>query len=124
MASEGSRGAGNGDEKGNTLWNLLPSFDPSVDDAKEYADKVTFLHGICPKGQRSMLAPRLAMLCKGTAWAQVRALDSTKLTDGETGVKHLLEALSSWQETSELHRRMNTSSGPSTRLSRKPTSRT
>ena len=103
MAAEGSRGSGGGgDEKGNTLWNLLPSFDPSVDDAKEYSDKVLFLHGICPRNQRPMLAPRLAMLCKGTAWSQVRAISSEKLTDGEEGVKHLLEALSTWQETSEM----------------------
>ena len=72
-----------------------------MDDAKEYSDKVLFLHGICPKKDRPMLAPRLAMLCKGTAWPQVRTIDSSKLTDAENGVKHLLEALSSWQETSE-----------------------
>jgi hypothetical protein len=41
-----------------------------VDNAKEYTDKVNFLWGICPQGQKSMLAPRLALLCKGTAWSQ------------------------------------------------------
>ena len=105
MATGGSRGAGSGgggEDKGNNLWSLLPSFDPSYDDTKEYADKVSFLHGICPPAQRPMLAPRLAMLCKGTAWAQVKAISSTKLTDAENGVKHLLEALSTWQETSEM----------------------
>ena len=103
MATEGTRGGGSGgDEKGNNLWNLLPSFDPTCDDPKEYADKCNFLHGICPRSQRPMLAPRLAMLCKGTAWAQVKAIRSDKLTDGELGVQHLLEALSTWQETSQM----------------------
>jgi hypothetical protein len=49
-----------------------------------------------------MLAPRLALLCKGTAWSQVKNLDSAKLTDSETGYKTLLGALSSWEETAEL----------------------
>ena len=52
------------DEKGNSLWNILPSFDPQVDDPREYKDKVLFLHGICPKKDRAMLAPRLAMMMK------------------------------------------------------------
>ena len=55
-----------GDEKGTNLWSLLPSFDPSLDNAKEYADKVRFLWGICPTKDKTMLAPRLALLCKGT----------------------------------------------------------
>ena len=41
------------------------------------------------------------MLCKGTAWSQVRQLD-VKLVNPETGVTYLLEALASWEETSEL----------------------
>jgi len=48
------------------------------------------------------LAARLAMQCKGTAWNQVRMLDPTKLTAAETGVEYLLDALSSWEETSEM----------------------
>jgi hypothetical protein len=42
------------------------------------------------------------MLCKGTAWSQVRQLDPVKLVNPETGVTYLLEALASWEETSEL----------------------
>ena len=49
-----------------------------------------------------MLAPRLAMLCKGTAWSQVRLLDTTKLTDPEQGVQTLLQSLASWDEAAEL----------------------
>ena len=49
-----------------------------------------------------MLAPRLAMLCRGTAWGQVKSLDSSQLVDPENGVKNLLAALSSWEESTEM----------------------
>ena len=42
------------------------------------------------------------MLCRGTAWSQVRHLDPTKLVDPENGVMYLLEALSPWEESNEL----------------------
>ena len=91
-----------GDEKGTNLWSLLPSFDPSLDNAKEYADKVRFLWGICPMKDKTMLAPRLALLCKGTAWSQVKGLASEKLTDPDNGYKVLLKALETWEESAEL----------------------
>ena len=94
MAEGGERTSqGSTDEKGANVWSLLPAFDPSVDSTKEYADKVRFLWGICPSKDWPLLAPRLALLCKGTAWSQVKDLDSTKLTDGETGYKTLLGGL-------------------------------
>eukprot|EP00435_Cladocopium_sp_Y103_P067100 s130_g29.t1 len=95
-------GGSSSDESRNNLWNLLPSFDPAIDDIREYSQKVRFLHGVCPPSQRPMLAPRLAMLCKGTAWNQVRSINAEKLTSGENGVKVLLEALASWEETEEM----------------------
>jgi len=49
-----------------------------------------------------MLAPRLAMLCKGTAWHQVRQIKPEDLTSADHGVKHLLKALSAWEESAEL----------------------
>ena len=99
--AEGQPG-GSVEEKTSNLWSLLPSFDPSVDSAKEYADKVKFLWGICPVKDRSMLAPRLALQCKGTAWSQVRAIDASKLTNPETGYKVLLKALETWEDAEEL----------------------
>ena len=39
-------------EKEGSLWSILPSFDPQQDDPREYRDKITFLHGICPKKTR------------------------------------------------------------------------
>ena len=56
MSADGPEGAtptvAAGDEKSNSLWNVLPTFDPSVDDPKEYVDKVKFLHGVCPFGTK------------------------------------------------------------------------
>ena len=101
MAEDGPSGSSQ-EEKGSSIWTLLPSFDPSVDDPREYKDKVLFLHKICPARDKGMLAPRLAMSCKGTAWSQVRQLDASKLTDPENGVTVLLKALSSWDEAAEL----------------------
>ena len=94
--------ASSGDDKSQGLWSLLPSFDPAVDNVREYVDKVKFLDAICPEKDRSMLAPRLAMLCKGTAWGQVRNIDPSKLTDKANGVKTLLAALASWEESAEM----------------------
>jgi hypothetical protein len=100
--SGGASGSSSGDGDKSYLWSILPSFDPQTDDPKEYRDKIKFLHSICPKKDKPMLAPRLAMLMKGTAWAQVRALSTEKLTDGENGVTVLLQAISTWEEAEEM----------------------
>ena len=71
-----------------------------MDNVKEYVAKVKFLDGVCPPKDRSMLAPRLAMLTKGTAWAQVRTLDPSLLTDSTP--KNLLQALSGWEESADM----------------------
>ena len=34
------------DERSNSIWAILPSFDPACDDPREYVDKVKFLHSI------------------------------------------------------------------------------
>ena len=64
--------------------------------------KARFLHGVFPAKEKANLAPRLAMICKGTARSQVRHLDPLKLVTPDTGVAYLLDALVSWEETSEL----------------------
>ena len=99
---EGASAAANGEDRKSGIWSLLPSFDPASDDPRQYQDKVNFLHRICPQKEKGMLAPCLAMLCKGTAWAQVKALDASLLTDATDGVKLLLHALSTWDEAAEL----------------------
>ena len=98
----GGESSNGGEDRVSTIWNLLPSFDPTSDDPREYRDKVRFLHSICPSKDKSMLAPRLAMACKGTAWSQVKQIEASKLTDPEQGVEVLLTALSSWDEAAEL----------------------
>ena len=94
--------AATNDDRSNGIWILLLSLDPASDDPWEYRDKVNFIDSICPQKDKSMLAPRLAMLCKGTAWAQVKALDASLLADANDGVKVLLQALSTWDEAAEL----------------------
>eukprot|EP00434_Breviolum_minutum_P001860 symbB.v1.2.001649.t1/scaffold86.1/size363240/8 len=42
------------------------------------------------------------MLCRGTAWGQVKSLPSASLVDETNGVKNLLAALSTWEESSEM----------------------
>jgi hypothetical protein len=90
------------DERSNSIWSILPSFDPACDDPREYVDKVKFLHGICPARDKPMLGPRLAMLMKGTACAQIKAADTAKLADPDTGIEVLLSAVATWEESAEL----------------------
>ena len=90
------------DERPSGIWAMLPSFDPAVDDPREYGGKVRFLASICPAKDKGMLAPRLAMLLKGTAWAQITKMDAVKLTDPENGYKLILQAISQWEDTAEL----------------------
>eukprot|EP00435_Cladocopium_sp_Y103_P061648 s411_g23.t1 len=100
MSSEGSGPAA--EDRASSIWSILPSFDPSADDPREYVDKVKFLHSICPAKDKAMLAPRLALLMKGTAWAQIKAMDATKLSDPEQGINVLLKAVATWEEAAEL----------------------
>ena len=90
------------EEKWNHVWTLLPSFDPATDNVREYIEKVKFIDSICPKKDRPMLAPQLAMLCRGTAWGQVKNLKSEDLMGATNSVKNLLQALSSWEESTEM----------------------
>ena len=56
MEGAGTAGATT-DERTSNLWSILPSFDPAVDDPREYVDKVKFLRAICPVKDKGMLAP-------------------------------------------------------------------
>ena len=100
--SAGATAASSGDDKSNSMWHLLPTFDPAIDDAREYAQKVRFLHGVLPQKDKGQLAPRLAMLCRGTAWNQVRTIPPEKLVDPTNGVKVFLQSLSTWEESEEM----------------------
>lgn len=102
MASGDVAATSSADDRSSTIWSLLPSFDPAVDEPREYVEKVRFLKAVCPSKDRSMLGPRLAMLLKGTAWGQVRALDPAKLADPEHGVDLLLRSIAKWDDSQEL----------------------
>ena len=102
MATPGESSSTGVEDRTSTIWSLLPSFDPATDDPREYVEKVKFIHSICPAKDKSMLAPRLAMLMKGTAWAQIRATDTSKLSDPEQGVQVLLSSVATWEEAAEL----------------------
>ena len=97
----GSAAAG-GEDRAGSFWSLLPSFDPSVDNPKEYVEKVRFLGQVCPSRDKAMLGPRLAMLMKGTAWSQVTKLDASKLADPTTGIDTLLSVVAQWEEVEEI----------------------
>ena len=100
--SGGTSATSSGDDKQNSMWHLLPTFDPAIDDAREYAQKVRFLHGVLPQKDKGQLAPRLAMLCRGTAWNQVRTIPPEKLVDPTNGVKVFLQSLATWEESAEM----------------------
>jgi hypothetical protein len=103
IGTEGAGSAGASiEERTSNLWSILPSFDPAVDDPREYVDKVKFLRAICPAKDKGMLVPRLAMLMKGTAWAQIKGSDTALLSDPEKGVDVLLASVATWEENSEL----------------------
>ena len=83
------------------LWGQLPSFDPSTGRSHSCIFSESSFSAWCLPSKPN-LAPRLAMLCKGTAWSQVRNLDPKKLVEPDAGVSYLLDALSGWEETSDL----------------------
>lgn len=58
--------------------------------------------GHLPAKSKGMLAPSLALLCKGAAWSEVKSIAPELPTSPEEGVKNLLKALEVWQESAEL----------------------
>ena len=70
---------------------------------REYVEKVRFIEGVCPDRDKAMLAPRLAIVVQGYRRGdKVKALDAESLTNKTEGVKNLLKALSSWEESAEM----------------------
>ena len=75
-------------------WQTIPKFVPGTTDMTEYTKKVEFLQRIWPPEHLSLLAPRMALMCEGTAFKKVSLLDSSKLraTDG-SGVALIVRTL-------------------------------
>ncbi|CAE7448719.1 GIP, partial [Symbiodinium sp. CCMP2592] len=82
-------------------WQAIPRFIPGTTDVTEYSKKLQFLAAMWPKEHLSLLAPRAALMCEGTAFKKVASLDAEKLkANDETGVKLLVSTLGgSWGKT-------------------------
>ncbi|CAE7257045.1 RE1 [Symbiodinium sp. CCMP2592] len=82
-------------------WQAIPRFIPGTTDVTEYSKKLQFLAAMWPKEHLSLLAPRAALMCEGTAFKKVASLDAEFLkANDETGVKLLVSTLGgSWGKT-------------------------
>ena len=82
-------------------WTQIPAFRPGETDTHEYSRKLEFLAGLWPAENLSLLAPRAAMMCEGSAFQRVMRVDPQKLkTNSLDGVKALVQALGGiWGKT-------------------------
>ena len=92
--SESAAASGTGIEEKNNIWAILPGLDPAVDDPKEYGDKVRFLAKICPKHDKPVLAPRLAIADERDGLGSgerlgVREVDGPEQWSANSFVSHL-----------------------------------
>ncbi|CAE7230232.1 RE1, partial [Symbiodinium sp. CCMP2456] len=79
----------------------IPKFIPGTTDVTEYSKKLEFLAAMWPKDSLSLLAPRAALLCEGSAFKKVAGLSPDKLKANDvSGVKLLVDTLGgSWGRT-------------------------
>ena len=82
-------------------WHLIPAFDPGETDLQEYARRLEFLAGIWPMEHLHHLAPRAAMLCKGSAFQKLLRVSPEKLkVNSQEGVKLIVTTLGGvWGKT-------------------------
>ena len=66
-------------------WQTIPRFVPGSTDMTEYTKKVEFLQRVWPPEHLALLAPRMALLCEGTAFKKVSILDPAKLRASDGG---------------------------------------
>ena len=75
-------------------WHLIPAFKPGETDINDFSRRVTFLAGIWPQDQMTLLAPRIAMSCEGSAFQKMVRLDPSKLKVSDTtGVALIVKTL-------------------------------
>ena len=60
-------------------WHLIPELRPGETDINDYARRMTFLSGIWPKEHMTLLAPRAALCCQGSAFQKVVRLSPETL---------------------------------------------
>eukprot|EP00435_Cladocopium_sp_Y103_P001047 s2611_g1.t1 len=82
-------------------WTQIPVFRPGETDIHEYSRKLEFIAGLWPSEHLSLLAPRAAMMCEGSAFQRVMRVEPSKLkTNSTEGVKALVTALGGiWGKT-------------------------
>ena len=79
------------------LAQLVPTFDPSVDNVEIWASKVELLVKAWPTNKFTELATRLVLGCKGTAYQKLRLHQHEILVNDESGVKRIVELVGgSW----------------------------
>ncbi|CAE7650873.1 GIP [Symbiodinium sp. CCMP2592] len=83
-------------------WNAIPRFTPGTTDVTEYSKKLQLLAAMWPKESISLLAPRAALLCEGTAFKKVAKLSADKLkSNDESGVQLLVAIFGTIQKADE-----------------------
>ena len=82
-------------------WHLIPSFDPGETNLQEYSRRLEFLAGLWPTEHLGQLAPRAALMCKGSAFHKVTRIPPEKLkTNSADGVKLIVQTLGGvWGKT-------------------------
>ncbi|CAE7321264.1 unnamed protein product [Symbiodinium sp. CCMP2592] len=82
-------------------WQAIPRFTPGSTDVSEYSQKVKFLAAIWPREHLSLLGPRMALLCEGTAFKKIPQLPPQKLqANDSSGVELIVTTLGgSWGQT-------------------------
>ena len=84
MPSSPAEASTGGEDKTNLPWNAILSFVPGTTDVTEYGKKLEFLASIWPKEHLPALAPRVALLCEGTAFKKLARLSPDKLKASDT----------------------------------------
>ena len=79
MPSSPAEASTGGDDKTSLPWNAIPRFVPGTTDVTEYGKNLEFLASIWPKEHLPALAPRIALLCEGTAFKKLARLSPDKL---------------------------------------------
>ena len=82
-------------------WHLIPSFEPGETDLVEYSKRLEFLGGLWPPEFLSQLAPRAALMCRGSAFQKVVRLPTEKLkVNSLDGIKLIVQTLGGvWGKT-------------------------
>ena len=101
MPSSPAEASTGGDDKTNLPRNAIPRFVPGTTDVTEYGKTLEFLASIWPEEHVRALAPRVALLCEGTAFKKIARLSPDKLKASDTsGVKLMLTTLGgAWGQT-------------------------